>query len=368
MDWSTKLDDYSLDIGYALDAYAHDIRFGGNTKTVDYAKIFQKSKYIADYKTESINIFEYARKLANLAVRNWDLSLQSVQYITGSKEMTVEDSSRLVVGMHVSSGRGFAMGTKIVSIDSSTKITLSAPALQNSGVGAGGAPDGTTNLTGTTNGTLNLPTNTGVVPLGDQFSVQPGDSLIVPLSFSGIESATFYMSAINTGTFVDASNLIFGNKQYIQEETVGWAKATYPSVPWNENEGKCVRDLGFLIDRIVYHLRYGGNEKVIEFAQLYWTKASYPNQELLTGIGDEKDETLAAFNYAKDLMVQAMRNVLGAGTYTSVSPFIDPDVAADSEFPYCVEVETTLNTYIDIVEDIFNKGVGVVEVTRRKSE
>ena len=364
LDWSTKLDDYSLDIGYALDAYAHDIRFGGNTKTVDYAKIFQKSKYIADYKTESINIFEYARKLANLAVRNWDLSLQSVQYITGSKEMTVEDSSRLVVGMHVSSGRGFAMGTKIVSIDSSTKITLSAPALQNSGVGAGGAPDGTTNLTGTTNGTLNLPTNTGVVPLGDQFSVQPGDSLIVPLSFSGIESATFYMSAINTGTFVDASNLIFGNKQYIQEETVGWAKATYPSVPWNENEGKCVRDLGFLIDRIVYHLRYGGNEKVIEFAQLYWTKASYPNQELLTGIGDEKDETLAAFNYAKDLMVQAMRNVLGAGTYTSVSPFIDPDVAADSEFPYCVEVETTLNTYIDIVEDIFNKGVGVVEVTR----
>ena len=367
LDWSTKQDDYSLDIGYALDAYAHDIRFGGNVKTIDYATIFSKSKYISDYKTESVDIFEYARKLANLAIRNWDMSLQSVQYITSSKVMTVEDTSRLVVGMHVSSGRGFAPGTKIVSIDSSTSVTLSAPALQNSGVGAGGAPDGTTSLSGTTSGDLNLPTNTGVVEPGNTFSVQPGDDLIVPLSFSGIESATFFMSAINSGTFVDASNLIAGNKEYIKEETVGWAKVTYPSVPWNENEGKCMRDLGFLIDRIVYHLRYGGNEKIVEMAQLYWTKASYPNRELLTGIGDEKDETLAAFEYAKNLMVQAMRNVLGAGTYTNISPFIDNDVAADSEFPYCVEVETTLNTYISILEDIFNKGVGAVEITRENS-
>ena len=367
LDWSTKLDDYSIDLGYALDAYAHDIRFGGNTKTVDYAEIFKKSKYISDYKTESIDIFDYAKKLANLAIRNWDMSLQSVQYITGSKTMTVEDSSRLVVGMHVSSGRGFATGTSIVSIDSSTSVTLSAPALQNSGIGVGGAPDGITNLSGTTTGDYNLPTNTGRVDLGGQFSVEPGDDLIVPLSFSGIESATFYLSAINSGTFVDASNLIAGNKEYIKEETVGWAQATYPSVPWNENEGKCMRDLGFLVDRIVYHLRYGGNEKIVEMAQLYWTKASYPNRELLTGIGDEKDESLAAFNYAKDLMIEAMRNTLGAGTYTSISPFVDATVSADSEFPYCVEVETTLNTYIDIIEDIFNKGVGVVEITKENN-
>ena len=367
LDWSTKLDDYSLDIGYALDAYAHDIRFGGNTKTINYAAIFKNAKYISDYKTESISIFEYARKLANLAVRNWDMSLQSVQYITGSKIMTVEDSSRLVIGMHISSGRGFALGTKIASIDSLTQVTLSAPALQNSGIGAGGAIDGNTPLSGATSGDTNVQTNTGVVLPGNTFAVSPGDELIVPLSFSGIESATFYLSAINTGTYVDASNLIASNKQYIQEETVGWAKVTYPSVPWNENEGKCIRDLGFLIDRIVYHLRYGGNEKIVEFAQLYWTKASYPSKESLTGIGDEKTETLSAFNYAKDLMIQAMRNVLATGTYTSVVPVIDADVAVDSEFPYCVEVATSLETYIDIVEDIFNRGVGVIEITKQNN-
>ena len=57
--------------------------------------------------------------------------------------MTVSDTNRLAVGMHVSSGRAFPEGTKIVSIDSDTQITLSRAALENSG-GGGGAPQGTT--------------------------------------------------------------------------------------------------------------------------------------------------------------------------------------------------------------------------------
>ena len=367
LDWSTKLDDYQRDIGYILDAYEHDIRFGGNVKTVDYVSIFGQDTnydYITKNKTESLNIFKYATNLAKLAIRNWDIVETGVNYITGSTRMTVSDTNRLAVGMHVSSGRSYPEGTKIISIDSNTQITLSNAALANSG-GGGGAPDGTTNLDGSTGGTdLILNTNTGVVLPGDQFAVDPGDTLQAPISFSGSDDATFFFSGINNGTFYDASNLIAANKAYLQEEVSGYTYATY-TLPAGDEE-KCKRDLGYLIDAVVYHLRLGGNEKVVEFARLYYTNAGYPDGERLTYINRTTEETNAAidaWNKLAEKMILAMRNSLGAGTYTNITPVTDPSIAPDSVNPPCVEVASAINSMIDAVKDILANGTGAVDST-----
>ena len=367
LDWSTKLDDYQRDIGYILDAYEHDIRFGGNVKTVDYVSIFGQDTdydYITKNKTESLNIFKYATNLAKLAIRNWDIVETGVNYITGSTRMTVSDTNRLAVGMHVSSGRSYPEGTKIISIDSNTQITLSNAALANSG-GGGGAPDGTTNLDGSTGGTnLILNTNTGVVLPGDQFAVDPGDTLQAPISFSGSDDATFFFSGINNGTFYDASNLIAANKTYLQEEVSGYTYATY-ALPAGDEE-KCKRDLGYLIDAVVYHLRLGGNEKVVEFARLYYTNAGYPDGERLTYINRTTEETNAAidaWNKLAEKMILAMRNSLGAGTYTSITPVTDPSISPDSVNPSCVEVASAINSMIDAVKDILANGTGAVDST-----
>jgi hypothetical protein len=368
LDWSTKLDDYQTDIGYILDSYSHDLRFGGNTKVVDYANIFSSgSAYITDNKTESLNIFKYATNLAKLAIRNWDFIEENVQYIQGSKTVTVSNTDNLAVGMHISSGRAFTSDTKIISIDDQSTITLSKAALVNSGVGAGGASAGTTSLDGNTGGNdLGLSTSIGAVEPGDQFAVNPGDSLSVPLSFSGVDSATFYLSGINNGTFYDASNLIAGNKSYLQEEVSEYVYANY-SLP-SGDKAKCYRDLGFLIDNIVYHLRFGGNERVVNFAQLYYTNRGYPYGEELTYINRSSTETtaaIAAWDQLAILMNSAMRNTLGAGTYTSIAPFVDSNVSADTQFPYCQEVESSINTFIDIVKDIIENGSGVVEKVKQ---
>ena len=368
LDWSTKLDDYQTDIGYILDSYSHDLRFGGNTKVVDYAKIFESgSDYITQNKTESLKIFKYATNLAKLAIRNWDYTELNVTYLQGSKTVTVSDTDNLAVGMHISSGRAFDPDTKIVSIDSQTEITLSKAALVNSGAGPGGAAAGTTTLNGSTGGNdLGLATSVGAVEPGNQFAVEPGDNLIVPLSFSGVDSATFYLSGINNGTFYDASNLIAGNKQFLQEEVSGFVYANY-TLPAGD-QAKCYRDLGFLIDNIVYHLRFGGNERVVNFAQLYYTNRGYPYGEELTYINRSAEETaaaIAAWDKLALLMNEAMRNTLGAGTYTSITPFTDTSVAVDTQFPYCQEVESAINTYIAIVKDILANGTGVVEATKQ---
>ena len=367
LDWSTKLDDYQRDIGYILDAYEHDIRFGGNVKTVDYVSIFGQDTdydYITKNKTESLGIFKYATNLAKLAIRNWDIVESGVTYITGSTRMTVSDTNRLAVGMHVSSGRSYPEGTKIISIDSNTQITLSNAALANSG-GGGGASSGITYLDGSTGGTdVILNTNTGAVLPGDQYAVDPDDTLQAPISFSGSDDATFFFSGINNGTFYDASNLIAANKAYLQEEISGYTYATY-TLPAGDEE-KCKRDLGFLIDAVVYHLRLGGNEKVVEFARLYYTNAGYPDGERLTYINRTTEETNAAidaWNKLAEKMILAMRNTLGAGTYTNIAPVTDPSIAPDSVNPPCVEVASAINSMIGAVKDILASGTGAVDST-----
>ena len=167
LDWSTKTDDYQRDIGYLLDAYQHDVRFGGNVKTVDYVSIFRNDKnydYITKNKAKSLEIFKYATRLANLAVRNWDIVENSISYTQGSSTITVADSDRLVVGMYISCGRAYPANTKITAINSLTQITVSNNALAT----------------------------------------------------SNSDQATFYLSGINNGAFYDASNLILANKNHLQ--------------------------------------------------------------------------------------------------------------------------------------------------------
>ena len=366
LDWSTKLDDYQRDIGYILDAYQHDIRFGGNVKTVDYVSYFNQDSdydYITKNKTESLGIFKYATNLAKLAIRNWDIVENGVSYIQGSRLMTVADTNRLAVGMHVSSGRAYPVGTKITSIDSDTQITLSNAALANSG-GGGGAPQGTTTYEGTSGGNVVAPTNTVAVEPGDTFAIEPGDTFVAPTSFSSSDQATFFFSGINNGTFYDASNLIAANKLYLQEEISEYIYDTY-NLPQGD-KAKCYRDLGYLIDAAVYHLRFGGNEKVVEFARLYYTNTGYPSGETLTYINRSAEETTAAadaWGKLGEKMVLAMRNSLGAGTYTNIPPVIDNTVSVDNQFPYCAEVESAIDSMISVVNDILENGTGAVDPT-----
>jgi hypothetical protein len=315
LDWSTKLDDYQRDIGYILDAYQHDIRFGGNVKTVDYVSIFKSDSdydYITKNKTKSLDIFKYATKLASLSIRNWDIIENGINYTSGSANVTVSDTNRLAIGMYISCGRAFPSNTRIISINSATQITLSNNAL----------------------------------------------------SSSSSDQATFYLSAINNGTYYDAANLILKNKAHLQEEISEYIYDNYALPPIDKT--KCKRDLGYLIDAITYHLKFGGNRKVVEFARSYYEFYGYPYGEKLTKINRTPVETNAAIDAWEtlgDLMILAMRNQLSAGAYTSILPVVDNSILIDPITPTCQEVASSINSMINIVKDIIENGSGVVEIT-----
>lgn len=315
LDWSTKLDDYQEDIGSILDAYQHDIRFGGNVKTVDYISVFQQDTdydYITKNKTKSLDIFKYATKLASLSIRNWDIVENGISYTQGSALITVNDTDRLAIGMYISCGRAFPANTRIIAINSNTQITVSNNAL----------------------------------------------------SASGSDQATFYLSAINNGTYYDAADLILANKAHLQEEVSEYIYDNYTLAPTDKQ--KCKRDLGYLINAITYHLKFGGNRKVVEFGKSYYKFYGYPYGEELVHINRTPQETAAAIDAWETLgglMVLAMRNQLAAGAYTTIPPVIDNTVLVDPVSPVCQEVASSINTMIDIVKDIIENGAGVVEIT-----
>ena len=95
----------------------------------------------------------------------------------------------------------------------------------------------------------------------------PGATVTVPLSFSGTTQAKFGWSALNKGMFYKAGELISANRAYIISTSLAWAQTQYPSLNWGTISSKCGRDIGLILDAYVYHLKMGGNFKIVEAAQ-----------------------------------------------------------------------------------------------------
>lgn len=99
---------------------------------------------------------------------------------------------------------------------------------------------------------------------------------------------------------VNAANAILVNKTYIQEQTLGFVKATYPGFFSNANnfinlanaETKCYRDTGYILDTIRFDLLHGGNRQSVQSGVYY-----YNHSTNVTQIQNQVAPTAAAFNF-----------------------------------------------------------------------
>ena len=141
-------------------------------------------------------------------------------------------------------------------------------------------------------------------------------------------------------------------------DTVSFNNQFIP-VGQNNLTTKCGRDIGYLLDALEYSLKFGGNQKLVEFAELYFIGSK------LNYIVGEFDETKQVYKkIITDLCVLAMRQQLpGTTKYTSIAPVLDPEVISDAVSPTCAGVESALNTYYDIIENILNTGPNVIQKT-----
>lgn len=139
----------------------------------------------------------------------------------------------------------------------------------------------------------------------------------------------------------NARRLIELNREFIKREIVEWVNyqiandITPFSSAFDYDDSICERDMGYLIDAIVFDLTHGGNVKTVAAAQSYFTPggASY--------IEGQTAETVAAINYGVTLIENVLNQVApeenyqvlnGDNSTAIVEQFFDPTITAETDY------------------------------------
>ncbi len=375
LSWGALQSKCRRDIGLIVDALAHDLRFGGNESIIIAAEKFFTSGVLTSLTGDGIAVdpndptgdriseleaaleaFEYATRLCKLAMKNWDVILKGVSWTPGTNVVKVGSTKEIALGMRISAGRAFPEGATVIEIVDNETIKIGKKVSDDVLEEINSLPlSSTTVLTINENTILDgdVDTTNSIIQVGENFYLQIGLNYyyattpvdnILP---SDNAQMIFSFSPLNNGTYFDASLLLEKNKASMIASTISAVDAKYPDHTSTGYTSKCERDLGYLIDSINYCLRYGGNKKVIEFAQSFYVGHK------LTHVQGELVEVLFAHNHLRDLMIKAMRNE---------GEVVDQTVRGDTVTPVCAQVEASITTYIDIIENILEGGINRVKV------
>jgi len=133
----------------------------------------------------------------------------------------------------------------------------------------------------------------------------------------------------------DAKFLLEINRSFLQEEVVEWvnyqiANATAGSI-WdgftNSDIAKCRRDIGQILDALMYDLSHGGNVKTRLATLSYFDN----NGNLIAAIADEDEQLAASLVFLRDTIPAILQNVPVSTAYSSFTQIIDTDYIIDDE-------------------------------------
>ena len=119
-------------------------------------------------------------------------------------------------------------------------------------------------------------------------------------------------SNIDTG-YASASQLITANRAFIQAEVEAYVYTTYTGSGFTYDRTKCSRDVGVLVDAIVYDITYGGNSMSVDAALQYFNSAN----NNVSFIPNETVQTVAAINYINTLLQKVIINASPTISYQS---------------------------------------------------
>jgi hypothetical protein len=98
---------------------------------------------------------------------------------------------------------------------------------------------------------------------------------------------------------LQAKQLIFNNKEFIQNEVIEYVSASWNGFLYNEDT--CKRDVGFILDAIATDVVYGGNERALEAGRYYYL---YPSEATTTQLGP----TLSGIRHSKGMVEEVLNN------------------------------------------------------------
>ena len=137
---------------------------------------------------------------------------------------------------------------------------------------------------------------------------------IIQNGISVSPTATYTIPPNAAAGFGSASQLLQANIAYIQAEVEAYVYTTYHPSGFTYDRVKCARDVGFLMQAIIYDLTYGGNSMSVDAALQYFNEAN----NNVSVIPNEKVQTTAAINYINTIGQRIIQNLAPAITYQAV--------------------------------------------------
>ena len=155
-----------------------------------------------------------------------------------------------------------------------------------------------------------------------------------------------------------AANLITNNKSFIQAEVIAYVNQTYPGFFANANnfvdaanaQTTCSRDVGYLLDSIIFDLQHGGNKQSVQSGTYYYNYNANTTQ-----INNQIVKTGQAYDYIGSIIGNIIQNLPVTTRQTYVTQNTTAATAATS-----TETATIL-TDISLITSIITNGPSVAK-------
>ena len=148
----------------------------------------------------------------------------------------------------------------------------------------------------------------------------------------------------------NAVALLKANKDngYFGDEVVAYVNTVNPDFVGRYSESKCKRDVGFIVDSIIFDLLHGGNKQSVQSGLSYYNFSNGTS----TIRASEKSATVAAFNHMATIARSIVQNELIAPLQKSVKQNVSlPAATADAA--------ALIDSNIGIVNNIITNGPSV---------
>jgi hypothetical protein len=136
----------------------------------------------------------------------------------------------------------------------------------------------------------------------------------------------------------NAAKLLLFNKEYIKYESLQRTLNHYPTFTVPGGNAKCLRDIGYIIDALVYDLLTDGNSGIVNAALTYIDATT----GTVTSLEGELIQSIYAYNEVKTLMKQAI-----AETLVSPSSAAGQYAYTDTSISITGSNLTSMQTFVD---------------------
>ena len=246
-------------------------------------------------------------------------------------------------------------------------LTTQGDLLYYSGSGPGRLPVGAAGQVLTVNAGATAPEWAYLGKINNIFYVDTNTGQDLPPSNYGVTLARpwktlrYATEQVEIGALRENSTyLLKRNRNFIAEEIVQWVKwnIANPSGIWAsftlDSETACRRDMGQIVDALVWDISHGGNKRTRDATNAYFQS----NGNLLTVVADEDDQTVAAINYGLTVIDRVLSNLAPATNYQTTNSFSPAHVQIiDATYTEETDAQGIVTSLVGVITTAITAGV-----------